>query len=60
VSPKTSSLAYDELGVESSSLFEGESLPELNLIIPKRTHLNTDANALDRAVSITGCITVSF
>ena len=59
MSPKTSSLAYDELKVESTS-FEAEIIPELNLIIPKRTHLNTDASSLDRVISITGCITVSF
>lgn len=60
VSPKTNSLAYDELKLDSSSAFEVEMVPELNLIIPRRLHHAVDASNSDQPILITGCLSVSF
>lgn len=59
VSPKTNSLAYDVIREEPYSIIDVDFAPELNLIIPKRS-MNESEEALNRALSISGCLTVSF
>jgi hypothetical protein len=57
VSPKNSSLAYDDLKEEAIS----EILPELNLIVNRQYWIDNSLNEIANAmVSISGRITVSF
>lgn len=60
MSPKTSSLAYDELKEDTVSILDDSFIPDLNLIIPKRMHSIRDAREQDLPIFVSGCITVSF